>query len=123
MSKAARKKKRGKAVKKKMNLQRNPLGTPQPKFKKSISISVVTDTTRFLAAGGTLATVVQKDKMAKALRYSVKDDYLDNFVMVDKVVRLTRSEDKKTTLIHLADGTVVESTDHISDLSSQIKGQ
>lgn len=65
--------------------------------------------------------------MAKTIRYEPsrdRHDYglVDHLVMIDKILRITKSElDGSTTLIHLIDGTILETTDDIGTLQNRIE--
>lgn len=58
--------------------------------------------------------------MAKLLEYSAVDDPNSTEVMIDKIVRLSKSLDNEITYIHLINGEVLESNDSIRTLSARI---
>lgn len=56
----------------------------------------------------------------KAIYYDDKNSEYDTIVMVDKIVRLYKSECSELTLIKLTNGEILESKDSIKTLEARI---
>lgn len=56
----------------------------------------------------------------RLIEYDALEDEYRTFVMLDKIVRLSKHEKGEITLIHLTTGEVLESTDSLKTLVARI---
>ena len=59
--------------------------------------------------------------MKKLLNYDAVDDENTTEVMIDKIVRFSKSKDNEITYIHLINGEILESNDSIKTLTARIE--
>ena len=58
----------------------------------------------------------------KALRISPVDVAFDELVMVDKIIRISKSPDGDTAVIFLTDGSVIRVKDSVNNLEARLNG-
>jgi len=56
------------------------------------------------------------------LYYSPYNGQYDHLVMINRIVRLSKSNDGEITFIHLDTGEILESTDSIKTINARING-
>ena len=56
----------------------------------------------------------------KTLRFLPIGKVYGELVLVDKIVRLSKSEDGKVTFIHLIDGTILATSDSIRTINTRL---
>lgn len=59
----------------------------------------------------------------RIIEYDSPESEYRTFVMIDKIVRLSKHEDGEITLIHLTTGEVLQSTDSIKTLVARINSE